>query len=82
MSFGVRTGFQAGTDTMTSGPTLFLAGEAGQERVTITPRGGTGPGPGFVANITVNGSGNPEETARAVKRELEILIDRERNRRT
>ncbi len=71
---------QSGIDTMVNTPTRFLAGEAGAERVTITPAGRMAGG-GFVANITINGSGNPAETARLVKRELEILIDRERNRR-
>jgi len=74
---------QFGTDTMVSSPTLFLAGEAGVERVTITPgsRSAAGGG-GITANITIAGGGDPNTIARAVKRELEILIERERTRRS
>ncbi len=71
---------QFGLDTMVSGPTLFLAGEAGRERVTISPPGQSAGG-GFTANIHIHGGGDPATIARAVKRELEILIDRERIRR-
>ncbi len=73
---------QFGLSTMVSGPTLFLAGEAGRERVTITPEGRSAPeGGGLTANITIHGASDPAAVARAVKRELEILIDRERIRR-
>jgi hypothetical protein len=74
---------QFGTDTMVSSPTLFLAGEAGAERVTITPAGRLASGGGGVsANINISGAGDPQAVARAVKRELEILIERERTRRS
>jgi len=74
---------QFGTDTMVSNPTLFLAGEAGAERVTITPAGRlAGGGGGISANISISGAGDPQTIARAVKRELEILIERERTRRS
>ncbi len=79
---GAKTG-QFGLNTMVSGPTLFLAGEAGPERVTITPAGRSGAeGAGIMANITINGTGDPTSVARAVKRELELLIERERIRRS
>ena len=73
---------QFGLDTFVSGPTLFLAGEGGRERVTITPEGRESTGGGLTANIHIYGSGDPEAAARAVKRELEILVDRERIRRS
>jgi hypothetical protein len=74
---------QFGLDAIVSRPTMFLAGEAGAERVTITPQGRPGGGAGgFVANINIYGSGDPQSIARAVKRELEVLIDRERIRRS
>ncbi len=73
---------QFGADAMVSSPTLFLAGEAGPERVTITPSGRAGPGGSVIApTINITG-GDPEATARAVKRELEQLIERERIRRS
>ncbi len=75
-------GGQFGLDTSVSGPTMFLAGERGRERVTITPEGRGGPGGGFTANINIYGASDPEAAARAVKRELEILVDRERIRRS
>ncbi len=77
---GIHRG-QFGVDTMVSGPTLFLAGETGRERVTISPLGQSASG-GFTANIHIHGGGDPAAIARAVKRELEILIDRERIRRS
>ncbi len=73
---------QFGLDTMVAGPTLFLAGETGRERVTITPEGHGGPSGGFTANINIYGASDPEAAARAVKRELENLIERERIRRS
>lgn len=74
---------QFGLNTTVSRPTLFLAGEAGSEQVTITPGGRTGPGGATIApSITIQGGGDPEATARAVKRELELLIERERIRRS
>ncbi|HZY94901.1 MAG TPA: hypothetical protein VFE98_08625 [Candidatus Bathyarchaeia archaeon] len=41
----------------------------------------SGGGNNVSANITITGSSSPEQTAAAVKRHLEILIDRERLRR-
>lgn len=73
---------QFGLDTMVAGPTLFLAGETGRERITITPEGRGSPGGSFVANINIYGASDPEAAARAVKRELENLIERERIRRS
>ncbi len=78
---GIHRG-QFGLDTMVSGPTLFLAGEAGRERVTISPLGQSAASGGFTANVHIHGGGDPAAIARAVKRELEILIDRERIRRS
>lgn len=78
---GVRRG-QFGLDTMVSGPTLFLAGESGRERVTIAPETQAGNLPGLTANINIYGASDPEATARAVKRELENLVERERIRRS
>ncbi len=43
----------AGGDYMVTKPTLFLAGEAGPERATFTPRGGSGFGGGG-GGVTVN----------------------------
>lgn len=69
---------QFGLDAMVAGPTLFLAGEAGRERVTITPEDqGAGGGIGPIS-IHIYGSTDPAATARAVKRELELLISKER----
>ncbi len=75
---------QFGVNTMVSGPTMFVAGETGPERVTITPSGASPAGGGTVIapSITIQGSGDPELTAQAVKRELERLIERERIRRS
>lgn len=41
---GLRSimGFQHGTDHITKGPEVFVAGEAGPERVTVTPLRGSG----------------------------------------
>ena len=76
------TSLQAGGSFITRGPMHLLVGEAGPEEVNVTPLRGDRSGMGFSANFTINGATDPEATARAVKRELEILIDRERNRRT
>jgi len=73
---------QFGLDTLVSGPTLFMAGEAGPERVTVTPSGREGLGVGITANIHIYGVSDPEAAARAAKRELETLIERERIRRS
>ncbi len=81
--YSLRGRGQFGLDAMVSGPTLFMAGEAGRERVTITPEGRSAAGGGgFVANIHIYGASDPDAAARAVKRELEILIERERIRRS
>lgn len=42
-------------------PTLFMAGEAGSERVDITPGGGRGGGGGLTVNVYVEGSIMSEE---------------------
>lgn len=68
---------QHGGDWMTSGPTLFLAGESGRERVVVLPEGRQGGGGGISANINISGATDPAATARAVKRELELLMARE-----
>jgi hypothetical protein len=61
---------------------LFLAGEAGRERVTITPEGKTGTiGRPIAPTINIYGATDPTSAAQAVKRELEILIAREVVRR-
>ncbi len=73
---------QFGLDTMVTGPTMFLAGESGSERVTIAPQGKTGSG-GVAISPTINiyGATDPQAAAQAVKRELEALISREVVRR-
>ena len=76
------TALQGGGSFITSGPTRLLVGEAGPEEVNVIPLGRGRSGLMLTANITINGTSDPQATARAVKRELEILIDRERNRRT
>src|SRR2546422_7728869 len=68
---------QHGGDWMTSGPTLFMAGEAGRERGIVLPEGRQGASGGLSANIHISGSADPAATARAVKRELELLMARE-----
>jgi hypothetical protein len=61
---------------------MFLAGEAGSERVTITPVGkATAGGNQIAPTINIYGATDPAAAARAVKRELEILIAREVARR-
>jgi hypothetical protein len=61
---------------------MFLAGEAGRERVTITPEGKTGTiGRPIAPTINIYGATDPTAAAQAVKRELEILISREIVRR-
>jgi len=73
---------QFGLDTTVTGPTMFLAGEAGRERVTITPEGKTGTiGRPIAPTINIYGATDPTAAAQAVKRELEILIAREVVRR-
>ncbi len=73
---------QFGLDVMVSKPTLFLAGEAGSERVTILPQGRPGTGAQTIApTINVFGATDPAAAARAVKQELEALIAREVARR-
>jgi len=78
---GARHG-QFGLDLMVAKPTMFLAGESGSERVTITPPGRSGTGGTQIApTINIYGSQDPAGTAQAVKRELELLIAREIVRR-
>ncbi len=78
---GSRRG-QFGLDTTVTGPTMFLAGETGRERVTITPEGKTGTiGRPIAPTINIYGATDPTAAAQAVKRELEILIAREIVRR-
>ena len=73
---------QFGLDTTVTGPTMFLAGEAGRERVTITPEGKTGTiGRPIAPTINIYGATDPTAAAQAVKRELEALIAREIVRR-
>jgi hypothetical protein len=61
---------------------MFLAGEAGRERVTITPEGKTGTiGHPIAPTINIYGAMDPTVAAQAVKRELETLIAREIVRR-
>jgi len=73
---------QFGLDTMVTGPTMFLAGESGTERVTITPSGRPGVGGTQIApTINIYGATDPAASAQAMKRELELLIAREVARR-
>lgn len=73
---------QFGLDTLVTGPTMFLAGESGSERVTITPSGRTGVGGTQIApTINIYGATDPAASAQAMKRELELLIAREVARR-
>ena len=73
---------QFGLDATVTGPTMFLAGETGRERVTITPEGKTGTiGRPIAPTINIYGATDPTAAALAVKRELEILIAREMVRR-
>jgi hypothetical protein len=72
---------QFGLDAMVTGPTMFLAGESGSERVTITPQGKTGGGSAISPTINIYGATDPATSAQAVKRELEALIAREVVRR-
>ena len=69
----------AGTPLPPSGPST-TPGQGGMDVRTynMSP---ISSGSNVTANITIQGSGNPEQTAVAVKRHLEILIDRERLRR-
>lgn len=46
------SGFASGTDQVVTKPTMFMAGEAGKERVTVTPRAKVGAG-GNGSGITV-----------------------------
>jgi TP901 family phage tail tape measure protein len=58
---------QHGFHGVVTQPTVFLAGEAGRERVDITPRGGGGGGGGNIyATITVSGASDPEAVGRKV----------------
>jgi len=77
---GARHG-QFGLDTTVSRPTMFLAGESGSERVTITPQGKTDGGSQIAPTINIYGAMDPAAAAQAVKRELEALIAREMVRR-
>jgi TP901 family phage tail tape measure protein len=64
-----RVEAQHGYHGYVSQPTLILAGEAGRERVDITPRGGDGGGGGggnVYATINVSGATDPEATGRKV----------------
>jgi hypothetical protein len=73
---------QFGLDTTVTGPTMFLAGESGSERVSITPVGKTGgSGSQIAPTINIYGATDPAASAQAVKRELEALISREVARR-
>lgn len=47
--------FATGTDMMVSEPTVFVAGEMGPERVTVSPVGAAHRGMGGGLSITVNG---------------------------
>lgn len=73
---------QFGLDTRVSTPTLFLAGEAGEERVTITPMGKAAPTAARIApQIIIQGVTDPMQVAQQVKVQLEQLIAREMARR-
>ncbi len=59
-SANYRGPYASGTDHITQGPELFLAGEAGAERVTVTPLAGGignrgGGGSGLTVNVNING---------------------------
>ena len=77
---GHYTHAQHGVDMMTSGPMVFMAGEAGRERVIVLPEGSQGSPSGgglTIHNMTITGATDPAATAKAVKRELELLMARE-----
>lgn len=63
-----------GFDGVVSRPTMFLAGEAGTERVTITPTGGSGEAAGgHTINVTfVNPT--PEDPSRSISRLDAVLV--------
>ena len=58
----------AGGDYMVNQPTLFLAGEAGPERATFTPQGGSGANGGITINVS--GAGDPRRVADEVASRL------------
>ena len=64
-------GMASGTDTLVSRPTLFMAGEAGTERVTVSPISGAARNGGLAGHvgITINGPAMFDEyTFRRFKR--------------
>jgi hypothetical protein len=69
MTKGVEAG-ASGLDTLVTRPTLFLAGEAGSERVTVSPLSGAARnGIGRAGGITINGPAMFDEyTFRRFKR--------------
>lgn len=67
-----------GFDGMVNSPTMFLAGEAGAEHVTVTPNG-QGGGSSIVVNIgTMNGSDN--DLRKLKKTILEVIQESSANR--
>ena len=67
-----------GFDGMVNSPTMFLAGEAGAEHVTVTPNG-QGGGSNITINIqNMNGSDN--DLRRLKKTILEVIQESSANR--
>jgi hypothetical protein len=65
-----------GFDGMVNSPTMFLAGEAGSEHVSITPSGGSG---GITVNIqNMNGSDN--DLRKLKQTILEVIQESSANR--
>lgn len=72
-----------GEPYMFSGPTLFGAGEAGDEvlygrkalmKDIAAATGGNGNGPQITNNITINGASDPMETADAIVRQMKLEL--------
>jgi hypothetical protein len=71
-----------GGDFLTNGPTMFGAGEAGRERVTVTPvGGGGGQGNGrtiqvIMQQVTINGPHDAEKLGERVAERILEALDR------
>lgn len=72
-----------GEPYMFSGPTLFGAGDAGDEvlygrkalmKDIAAATGGSGNGPQITNNITINGASDPMETADAIVRQMKLEL--------
>jgi hypothetical protein len=67
-------GYAGGTDHITNGPEAFVAGEAGRERVTVTPLGRRGGGMQVIVNQHFHG---PVVGGRQGMRELSDIVKRD-----